>query len=345
MQLLKRCVILAVLAASVGILAAADVPATAPAPTHDALVTMYLDGKWDDLEKALATVKDAALPPAERAENLIIRQALAECRPPWWKTIKLGKKVPFSPRLWGRGMTATYDPAATNLQLSVNNGQVTATLGWPVADMDNPAQAEHGFTKGELLDLGIWNTLGTADAWGSIPVSEQANLDDPGKLRLGLYGDFRGDLSGVFYGSPRARRWGLWLYLAMYMDKYKDMQIVASRRAVAILLITEVVSHPEKYPTLKLPADWKDSSESKIADKLRAVLEKTRLPLPEDKALRDALKAFATANELPAFRTNEATLPNKLKASFDPKLDEPLRTKREAWIKDTLTKAAATKPG
>jgi hypothetical protein len=130
----------------------------------------------------------------------------------------------------------------------------------------------------------------------------------------------------------------------MYHDQYKDMPIVASRRSVGIFLMTEVVSHPDKYPSMKLPANLPDFTEPKIADRLRLFLEKNQLPLAEDKALRDAVKAFAAANELTAFKAGQVVLPNKLTASFDPKLDDALRPKREAWMKEQITKPPATAP-
>lgn len=148
-------------------------PTTAPAAANvsTAVVTQaFLEGKINELEAALGNIKDASVAAADRADLNYIRMAVGDDRPVWWKQIKTGRTVNFRPMLWGRTLAATFDPASKmGVEVTWNNSRPAYTVTWAHADMDVTEQAEHGFTKGELCDLGVWMNLGNADAWGMIP--------------------------------------------------------------------------------------------------------------------------------------------------------------------------------
>ncbi|HSU67408.1 MAG TPA: hypothetical protein VLJ39_11085, partial [Tepidisphaeraceae bacterium] len=97
---------------------------------HDAIVSEYLDGKWDVAESRLPDVARSN-PPLSRQELAdvdYVRKTLAECRPGWWKLCKAGKKVSFRTAVWGQSQGFTYDPAGkTNLQINVVNGAAAIT--------------------------------------------------------------------------------------------------------------------------------------------------------------------------------------------------------------------------
>ena len=230
----------------------------------------------------------ANLAPAERADIDAIRRAMGECRPEWWKLIKAGKKVNFRPLLWGRALNATYDPQGkSSVLLSYVGSEAHATVTWDASDMDNPAHAEHGFSKGELNDLGVWLNLGMAQSWADIPVGSQVNLKDDTRLQLTRYLEFRSNVAGACYGSPRARRWALWLDLAAWEDKYAKMPSAKSRQAIGAMFMAEVVGHPDRYPSLHLPGEFPDrGSEPKFAAQLKPWVEKHSLTLAEDQSLR-----------------------------------------------------------
>jgi len=309
----------------------------APVDAYQRLADAYLDGKWDEVEEMFAAPSRElqAAAGAHQAELTYIRRTLTEGRPAWWKRCKAGEKVPLNQSVWGRTLRATFDPNGKgSMQATYNGSLASITVSWAAADMDNPAPAEHGYSKGDLMDLNIWTTLGMAEAFGAIPLQAQSNLKEDKKLLLQQYFDFRGDVTGVYYGTPRARRWGLWLYMAMYMDKYAKMPIRTSREAVAVMFMSEVAANPAKYPSIKLPASLPvEGAEEKLAGELRGWIEKHGWTLAEDKSIRDAIAALATTNTRQVNQIGDVALPNGLLFAFDPEKDKAFRQKRDAWFK------------
>ena len=316
-------------------------------PSHNVfaqLVSNYLNGKWDDVATDLkARSKEVvALPPARRADVEYIRRTIAECRPDWWAQCKAGGVVRFRPVVWGHAISATYDPSAkANLSITYMNGSPLVTLKWDAANMDNPAiKGELAFTQGEHADLDIWRSLGTAQSWGLIPPRSQINLSEAEHKQLTRYLSFRGNVAGAYYATPRARRLALWEGISGWSHEYDKAGMFMPMRAIGILLATEVLGHPETYPSIKWPEEPPaDGAESKMIWALQEWIRYHELPLAEDRALRDALKAFATVNEGHTRQTGLATLPNKLTLSLDPDADKPLSALRDAWIIDQYGKA------
>jgi hypothetical protein len=316
-------------------------PSTAPASELMVRVSEeYLSGKWDDLEKELkAPAKDfAGLSAGEQADVKYIRQTLSECRPAWWAKVKTGKKVSFQAALWGRTLNCTYDPNTSGVQVKSTPTSVqSVTFGWPAADMDNPEHAEHGFSKGDLNNLGVWANVSFAQVLAGVPSGALANRD---QTPLERFIDFRGCLAGIYYGTPKARRWGLWLCLAYHMDKYAKAPTVEARKAIGAMFMAEVLAHPQKYPSLKPPASFPtEAVESKLADHFRNLIEKQTLTLAEDMALREAIKAFAVANEKTVYPAGKVAIAPALTHMLDADQDAPFRAKRETWLKEQFEKA------
>ncbi|HET6252131.1 MAG TPA: hypothetical protein VFE47_30880 [Tepidisphaeraceae bacterium] len=307
---------------------------------HDRIVRQYLNGTWDDASaELLSSAKQAlALPPAEKADVDYIRKTIAECRPAWWKTTKAGQKVRFRPVVWGHTLSGTYDPAAkTNIQINFTNGVPAVTLTWNAKEMDDPAEAEHGFTKGELNDLTVWSTLGTAQSWMDIPLRSQTHLDAAGNMLLTRYLGIRGGMASAYYGTPRARRWSLWLGCWAYNAEHAKDPTIMCRKAMGAMYIAEVVGHPKTYPSVKVPKEIPASdTEEKLTPFYKDGLGRTPFTLAEDMALREAIKAFASANENKPRATGTVILPNGLAVALDPAQDKPLSAKRDAWIKAAL---------
>ena len=322
---------------SCSIALAVDQSAVAPASDmHDRIVAEYLDGKWDAVEADLATLpKPPVITKASTQPTDVeyIRRTVAEGRPPWWKLCKAGKKTIFRYSVWGRSSAATFDPTAkTSIGLNYVNGQGTTTVMWDASEMDNPAEVEHGFTKGELNNLSVWSILGTCESWNAIPLRSQANLDDAGKLLLSRYLEFRGNVAGAYYGNPRARRWAMFLDLASYGDKYAKMPSIMSRKAIGAMFMEEVVAHRSTYPSIKLPESLPADAQAKLFNDLKSQVDERGFTFAEDRALREAIKTFALANELKVKQTGKVTLPSGLAVSLDPESDKPESARRDAWL-------------
>lgn len=309
---------------------------------YQRLCDAYLNGKWEDLEKGLRGGKDpAGLSADQRTELAAIRRAVTEGRPAWWQSCKAGNKGAIHPMVWGRTLDLTFDPAGKGgMQMNFSGNRMLLTVSWPVAEMDNPQHAEHGFSKGDLNHLSVWATLGMALCWSQVTPQALANLTEQDKVRLIRYQDFRGNVTGLYYGTPKARRWGEFLYLLAWKEKYAKMPNVNSRKAAGAMFLAEVLDDPSKYPSLPLPKTVPaDAAEEKLAEHYRNWIEKHGWTVAEDLALRKAIQAFAAANESGIYRTQQVTLPNKLKVSLDPEADAPLRAKRDSWLKSQVKKA------
>ena len=99
---------------------------------HDSLVVAYLDANWDEAEQLLTSKSKefaALTDPTQKADVVYVRQAIAECRPAWWKSCKAGKHAAFKALVWGRTLDVVYEPGTKfNTQMRVTNLSTTATI-------------------------------------------------------------------------------------------------------------------------------------------------------------------------------------------------------------------------
>ena len=130
----------------------------------------YLSGNWQDLEPLLRNGKAlAGLSAEQRAELAAIRKAVTEGRPPWWQACKAGRRGPLCAVVWGRALDMRFEPGdKSGVRMNSTGNRISLTVSWTAADMDNPQHAEHGFSKGDLADLGVWSTLGMARCWSQL---------------------------------------------------------------------------------------------------------------------------------------------------------------------------------
>jgi len=320
---------------------AAGEPAAAQLPEgYDQIVADYLSGNWEILEKSIAPTNKSLnkLTSSQNLDIKYIRESLAECRPPWWKLCKANQEINFRPSIWGKTMIASFDPGAkNNLNINFTNGQASMTFMWAPQDMDNPAEAEHGFSKGDLCDLGIWQLIGSAEALAIVPLQQQVNLADAAKLKLQRYMDFNGNFTGIYYATPKARRWGLWLDCAGYLNKYAALATVNSRKALGSMFLAEVVANRAKYPSIKLSETLPDDKiEENLCLALKNWIEKNPWTLAEDRRIRDEIKAFGASNQKDLLQTNRVRMPNGLMMSLDPAADGANQPARDDWLKKML---------
>ena len=317
---------------------AADAPvvaATQSSPNYQLAIKQYMTGQFDELEETLRASDLLTLKGQERADIAYIRKCIIEVRPTWWKKVKGDNKTPVHFLVFGRSVDATFDPKGKGgVSMTMTTSKMDMNISWAAGEMDSKDQAEHGFTKGDLNSLNVFSTLGYAAAYPSIPQSYMQDPSDAKKLLMFRMLDFQGDLGGTYYGSPRARQWGLWLYMHSYLDKYAKMQMLNSRKAVALAFMIEVISNPEKYPSIKLPAKVEaDKTEEKLALAIHQPIEKKGWTLAEDKSIRDALRTLASENPAPIMANGKIKLAAGLFIQLDPEQDSQMLAAREAWFK------------
>jgi hypothetical protein len=309
---------------------------------YDKLVSEYMAGKWDDLQIDLkaSSTQPSTFTTAQKADIDYIRQTLLECHPLWWVRCKAGKRTQVKASIFGISVTGLYDPLQKEgMRVRFSQDSTDVTLGWAASDMDNPAQAEHGFTKGELNAASIWSSLGMTAGYSQVPFQSLINLSDADKAKLTCELDFRGGLAAAYDGNPRTRRW--WFFLAMhyYRPPYQKSPFLMSRKALGAMFAEEVVAHRAKYPSIELPdsVDAEDA-EAKVTAAVHDWIERHDWTLAEDKSIRDATKAFALANQSVMRTGGPVQLPSGLQISLDPQKDGELRLKRDQWVVQTLAK-------
>jgi hypothetical protein len=276
----------------------------------------------------------------QQADVDAVRTALAECRPDWWGPVKLGIRTAFQPALWGRPIDAVFDQnMKDHTGIDTTNGRKSIRVMWAREDMDSSAPLEYGFTRGDRNDLQVWQYLGSAAATLDVPKNEQEVTPVSQIILEEFYPDFRGSVAGLYYGSPQARRWGL--YVALDTGYTPSL----SHHAIGDWFKSEVVSHPDRYPSLQFhgKAPEKDF-ELALSNYLRWRVLSAELPLSEDLALRNAIKAFAAANDSTLLKTGKVALPDGTCVCSDLDDDALEVPKRRAWLAAHMTIDPAGKP-
>jgi hypothetical protein len=76
------------------------------------------------------------------------------------------------------------------------------------------------------------------------------------------------------------------------------------------------------------------SAEEKLAVDMKfKMTRKSTWTAAEDKVFREAVRAFAAANDLGVFQTAKVALPNGQVYALLAEEDGPFRAKRDAWVK------------
>lgn len=318
-------------------------PASARDELYAQIVGLYMNAQWDELNAELksSAVKLSALPSTRRNDIVYIRQAMNECWPAWWKDVKSDRQTTFSQQVFGQDLRITFDP---NAQPGVNMNQVGSerrlTVSWRAAEMDSPEHAEHSYTKGDLANLGVWQAMGMARVWQTLPVQALINPSEADKKRLQFFFDYWAAVTALYYCSPPARHWALWLDLAAFEEKYRKALFAGPRRVAGELFLVEVLNSPESYPSVSLPGTplGEPLVENLALHCKKQFSRAKHWTVPEEKRFRLAVKTFVAANERSVKDGGTVRLPNGLSASIDPEADASLRGRREEWIAARLLK-------
>jgi len=331
----------------------ASVPAAKPGgdagDLYSSITDAYMTGKFDDLKddlvKATRRMKDFT--PAQKTDILYVRKAIAECRPKWWYACKAGRKTLIRQPIFGKTVVVAYDPQGKGgMQMKSGPKGMSITVSWKPETMDSTEKGMYGYLKGDMTCGGIWSHLATAKIWSGMPMRTLAKMNDRDKLRLNRYMSFRGNLAALYYTTPVSRRYFMHIYFASFFyDKWGKGDATGTRRAVCAMIMCEILKDPTRYPSLKLPGKLNaDKAEEKLGQHYKFALNRNTLwTIAEDRSMREAIKSFAATADKNVCKTEKVTLPNKLVFAIDVKVDEAIRAKRDAWIKQQFDKAGGTR--
>jgi len=331
---------------------AAPKPTTAPAPTaeqaklYNSLVALYMDGKWDDLETALKnTAAIAKLTKDQQADVTYIKTTLAECHPAWWNKTKTGQPLTFPVTLWGQTFQLHFKSGGTAISVQPSPTGRIYNISWPGEKMDNTMPGSlDDFTDGDDLSEAIWKMINNAhDVNDLFTVQKVANITPEQDKKFLRYIEFRGVLAGAYYGTPEARNHIFCLCIGAYETHNLQNPRFLPRRPLGSALLIEMVGHPERYPSFKIPRDLKhiaggtDNDEIAIwAEPLYHQFEDVKYTLAEDKAFRAMIKSLATANgDVKAALNNDVVkLAENLACSLDLPADVPFLNARTRWLEE-----------
>ncbi len=319
---------------------------------HDEILSKYMTGDWDDLEKQITSQeKDIEkLPKDQLADVRYIVSALSDCHPKWWDLTKAGGKGVIHPSVWGRQAEMLFqNDESFHLNISSGPGGTQVSIYWPADQMESTAPGEHGFSKGDLAGVPIWGQIEQAAIDSSITPQRINQLEGTSKAAFDRYGGFEQLVTAAYYGKPRTRQWAFFLGLDAYFGDHMTESGFIPRKPVGAMFIAEIVGHPKQYPDFRLPsAVDPNTAENRLANGLFLEIGNARLSFAEDKALRDAVKQFAAANGSSVLNTGRVTLSNKQIVSLDPAQDAAPVEKRNKWLSDALagggSDGAASKP-
>ncbi len=125
------------------------------------------------------------------------------------------------------------------------------------------------------------------------------------------------------------------LSLDAFAEHYAKKQTFIPRKPFGAMVMAEIVGHPWKYPSIRIPNNVQGgggNSEQKLAASFMTQVERTVLPLAEDRALRDAIKEFGMANMNSVITSGQVKLSNKLTIELDPEKDADELAKRNSWL-------------
>ena len=305
-------------------------PLTAPSNAlYDRILTQYFAGDWDELNAQLtANIREVStLPPAQKADIDYIRKTIAECRPAWWKIIKAGARSNSAPssgaipspqagnkapasRTWASTMLGR-----TRLLRSIGTQRTWTTPRWS-AKWNSPRAKRWMKPSGRV---------GKGCKLGGNRPALAAWLERRGPNALSRYLEFRSYVTSAYYTAPAPADGLCGNPSPAGSHEYDKDANQMVRKTVAILFNEEVLAHPEIYKTVPRPKEPPaDGAESKMVWELQEWMRPDELSLAEEKSFRDALKNFATANELKVRTTGRVMLPNGLAVSLDPAADKPL---------------------
>ena len=316
---------------------------------YSSITDAYMTGKFDDLEGALdrAAKRMKDFTAAQKTDILYVRKTIAECRPKWWDACKAGKRTVIAQAIWGETVRVIYDPEGKGgLQLTSGLEGISVTASWDHKTMDSTDKGMYGYLKGDMACGSVWSNLAAGEIWSGMSLQILAKMNDRDKLRLNRYISFRANLAALYYTTPAARRYSMHIYFAAFFyDKWGTGPVSGARRAVCAMIMCEILKDPTRYPSLKLPRklDANNAEETLGKHYKFAIKRNATWTIAEDRRLREAIKSFAATADKNVFKTEKVTLPNKLVFAIDVKVDEAIRSKRDAWIKKQFDKAKGTR--
>ncbi len=321
----------------------------AASPLYDDFVKRYLAGDWEKLAPDLEAAKKeiAALPAGNAADLTYISRVLAECRPVWWDQVKSGKVKAFHQLVWKQPAAINYQDGtiAKTVSFATVNGQYTANLAWPMANMDSGSplsliqaglniNGDFGFSQGDGSNMAVWQVVGNAGAMAAVGPDRINAMSAAEKVQMTRYALFWQNTTAGYYCTPPARRLICAMSLASFEPAMNGNANWIGRRPLGAALLVEVTIDRNDYKGFevqtiiglsKLGGDM-STMESFVAHPVVTEFLNKKMTLEQDRHLREMIKNLALSNT--KWSQSKLSLPGEQSYDLDPAQDSECATAR-----------------
>ncbi len=309
---------------------------------YDDLVRSYLDCDWAKLTPMLGDSRRhmRGLKADQRADVLYIREALAECRPPWWKYCQSTRPTQFPASIWGKRFVANFKPADKgSVSGDVDGNRIAVTLSWDPSALASqeaiwgPVGEQYGIVRCHDAEFDVWRNLGYNYLLVTVPAPALVKMHTEQEFLYNHLQDFFARMTALYYSSPRARLAGL-IKGGLVLDAQGVAESTKrSHYAISVVVMNHVLEDPGKWPSFSLPLEKarKDPELTVVKYLLENLGE--NWTLAEDRALREIVGDFMRATGGHVYRTGgEVPLPNGHAIKLIRLEDTALQQRRDEWI-------------
>jgi hypothetical protein len=323
---------------------------------HQKLVDQYMHNDWAELEASLkASAKHTRyLTATQRTDVTYIRKAYRQHRPSWWKSTKSSKNISFRATIWGKPFMANYMPSGMMgvqypVDIDERTGKFRVIVSWQPHKIDSTKESDSSYERSHLLTEGdhaectVWHELGHNYVTECLPASQIMAIYRKYHLLLESLQEFYADMTALYHCGPQGRK--ATLFIRQMELRWNDVDDSHTRAAHAIgsWLLAHVLMDKAKWPSFRLPtrAPTKDVERSTILYMYQHL--HPDYTLQEDRALRELAGRLVRTQGASVLRKKGLiSLPNGLAFQLLTADDTANQVKRDAWVKERLTKAIAS---
>jgi len=228
----------------------------------------------DDRAGQSAAAAQTLFTPQQRKDVDYIRKTAKVFQPKWWPACSSNSATKFPASIWGRKFVANYVPARALGQQSVStrgryvrtrNGyeykvtEIQVRVMWKPGMVDDPNPVtttlaeQNNICRSDIGEVIVWHELGHNYITNALAVNHVVELYTNYRVLYSHLQEFYADLTALRHASPHARRVTCQMRLGA-LDFYDDNEPhTRAAHGIASLLITEMILHPEDWPSVHFP--------------------------------------------------------------------------------------------
>jgi len=345
----------------------ADTAVAKPTADHDTyyqtVAHAYMNSNWPALNEQLKLYPEytSRLSNDQRTDLNHVHNEAMDCPSLWWESAAGSKSATFTADIWGRPFQADYIPSellGARKVAEIRDGRLKIVVTWPPQLIANPDPLDserarlHDLTKGDFAESLVWHELGHHYVAEFLPADEVILLYNNHKRAFGQIQEFFADLTSLYHSRPKARKCLLFLHLPRLVHYDEDDPHTRAAYGIGSILLNEWLSDPENidrnWPHIHLPARMptKDIERNVLAyvyyhwDPEFSVSEDVRFREVIKRALMTKKAGQQYTEGERVFRSKGTIeLSDGLEFRFPPGEDRPWKAKRDAWVKQQLSKA------